>query len=83
MPLLLNRFTDHTINTGEVQIGYSVGPDNGPTLLLCHGVTSRRDGFLRVIDELIGDYRIITMDQRGHGFSGHTPGGLRPFRSRP
>jgi pimeloyl-ACP methyl ester carboxylesterase len=79
MPLLLNRFTDHTINTGEVQIGYSVGPDNGPTLLLCHGVTSRRDGFLRVIDELIGDYRIITMDQRGHGFSGHTPGAYDRF----
>ena len=79
MPLLLNGFTDHTINTGEVEIGYSVGPNNGPTLLLCHGVTSRRDGFLRVIDELVGDYRIITMDQRGHGFSGHTTGAYDRF----
>ena len=67
------------VNTGEVEIGYSVGPDNGPTLLLCHGVTSRRDGFLRVIDELVGDYRVITMDQRGHGFSGHTTGAYDRF----
>jgi pimeloyl-ACP methyl ester carboxylesterase len=74
MPLLLNGFTDHTINTGEIEIGYSAGPDNGPTLLLLHGVTSRRDGFLRVIDGLVNDYRVITMDQRGHGFSGHAYG---------
>ena len=74
MPLLLNGFTDHTINTGEIEIGYSAGPDNGPTLLLLHGVTSRRDGFLRVIDGLVNDYRVITMDQRGHGFSGHASG---------
>jgi pimeloyl-ACP methyl ester carboxylesterase len=74
MPLLISGFTDHTINTGEVEIGYSVGPDNGPTLLLLHGVTSRRDGFVRVIKELVKNYRVITMDQRGHGYSGHTPG---------
>lgn len=53
MALLLHGFTDHTINTGEVEIGYSVGPDHGSTLLLLHGVTSRRDGFLRVIDSLV------------------------------
>jgi pimeloyl-ACP methyl ester carboxylesterase len=74
MPLLLNEFTDHTIDTGEVEIGYSVGQNNGPTLLLLHGVTSRRDGFLRVIDSLVDNYRVVTMDQRGHGYSGHTPG---------
>ncbi len=73
MPLLLNGFTDHTTNTGEVEIAYSVGPDNGPTLLLLHGVTSRRDGFTMLLDALIEDYRVITMDQRGHGYSGHTP----------
>ncbi|MCH8229533.1 MAG: alpha/beta hydrolase [Chloroflexi bacterium] len=74
MALLLHGFTDHTINTGEVEIGYSVGPDNGSALLLLHGVTSRRDGFLRVIDSLVENHRVVAMDQRGHGFSGHTPG---------
>ena len=41
MVLLLNGFTDHTIDTGEVEIAYSTGPDNGPTLLLLHGLTDR------------------------------------------
>lgn len=74
MPLMLKGFTDHTINTGEVEIAYSVGPDNGPALLLLHGVTSRRDGFVEVIDALAANHRVFTMDQRGHGYSGHTPG---------
>ena len=74
MALLLNGFADHTIDTGEVEIAYSVGPNNGPMLLLLHGVTSRRDGFLQVIDALVNDYHIVTIDQRGHGYSGHTPG---------
>ena len=74
MKLLVDGFQDQTTDTGEVEIGYSVGPDNGPQLLLLHGVTSRRDGFVRVIDKLMPSYRIITMDQRGHGFSGHVPG---------
>ena len=74
MPLLLKGFTHHTINTGEVEIGYSVGPENGPPLLMLHGVTSRRDTFLRVLDSLTQNFRVITMDQRGHGYSGHAPG---------
>jgi pimeloyl-ACP methyl ester carboxylesterase len=71
MSLLLQGFSDETVSTGEVQIGYSVGPDNGPTLLLAHGVTSRRDSFLPVLDALTAKYRVVTMDQRGHGYSGH------------
>ncbi len=74
MALLLKGFRNHTINTGEVEIAYSVGPDNGPPLLLLHGVTSRRDSFIRVTDSLTPNYRVITIDQRGHGYSGHVPG---------
>ncbi len=74
MPLLLKGFTDHKINTGELEIGYSVGPENGPPMLLLHGVTSRRDTFMQVIDSLTPNFCVITMDQRGHGYSGHVPG---------
>jgi pimeloyl-ACP methyl ester carboxylesterase len=74
MDLLPAEFKHLALNTGEVTIGYSVGPDNGPDLLMLHGVTSRRDGFVRVLPALMPDYRIITIDQRGHGYSGHTPG---------
>ena len=73
MALLLNGFTDHTIDTGEVEIAYSTGPDNGPTLLL-HGLTDRRDAFPTVIDTLDEMHRVVAIDQRGHGYSGRTPG---------
>jgi len=72
--LLLNGFTDHTIDTGEVEIAYSTGPDNGPTLLLLHGLTDRRDAFPTVIDTLDEMHRVVAIDQRGHGYSGRTPG---------
>ena len=74
MALLLNGFTDHTIDTGEVEIAYSTGPDNGPTLLLLHGLTDRRDAFPTVIDTLVEMHRVVAIDQRGHGYSGRTPG---------
>ena len=74
MALLLNGFTDHTIDTGEVEIAYSTGPDNGPTLLLLHGLTDRRDAFPTVIDTLDEIHRVVAIDQRGHGYSGRTPG---------
>ena len=74
MVLLLNGFTDHTIDTGEVEIAYSIGPDNGPTLLLLHGLTDRRDAFPTVIDTLDEMHRVVAIDQRGHGYSGRTPG---------
>ena len=74
MALLLNGFTDHTIDTGEVEIAYSTGPDNGPTLLLLHGLTDRRDAFPTVIDTLDEMHRVVAIDQRGHGYSGRTPG---------
>lgn len=74
MPLLLNGFTDHVVDTGEVEIGYSVGPDNGSAMLLLHGMSSRRDGFMHVTDMLSEKYKVFTMDQRGHGLSGHMPG---------
>ena len=58
MALLLNGFSDHTINTGEVEIAYSVGPDNGPTLLLLHGLSDRRDAFPTVIETLTEKNRV-------------------------
>ena len=48
MNLLIDGLEHHTTDTGEVEIGYSVGPVNGPPLLLLHGVTSRRDGFVHI-----------------------------------
>ncbi|HIF72389.1 MAG TPA: hypothetical protein EYQ61_07540 [Dehalococcoidia bacterium] len=70
MRLLLDGFTHHTVNTGEVEIGYSVGPGNGPAMLLLHGMSSRRDGFMHVTGILSEKHKVFMMDQRGHGYSG-------------
>jgi pimeloyl-ACP methyl ester carboxylesterase len=74
MRLLLDGFTHHTVNTGEVEIGYSVGPGNGPAMLLLHGMSSRRDGFMHVTGILSEKHKVFMMDQRGHGYSGHASG---------
>lgn len=74
MDLMIEGFTHHTTHTGELEIGYSVGPGEGPPLLLLHGVTSRRDGFVCLMERLSEHFRVFTMDQRGHGYSGHADG---------
>jgi len=74
MALLLDGFAHHVVDTGEVEIGYSVGSGNGPAMLLLHGNSSRRDSFLNVAGLLSESYKVFAMDTRGHGFSSHTPG---------
>ncbi len=37
-------------------------------------MTDRRDGFIGIYDAITKHHRVVTIDQRGHGFSGHTPG---------
>ena len=69
MMLVEKRF-----NTGEVELNYAEGPDNGPPLVLLHGFTSRWQFYLPVIPYLESRYHIYAPDLRGHGRSGHTPG---------
>ena len=53
------------------------GPDGTPTLVLCHGYTGSALDFSLVVDALAADRRVVTLDQRGHGYStktGHLEG---------
>lgn len=67
MALYLDGFTHHVVDTGEVEIGYSVGPDNGPAMLLLHGNSCRRDSFLNVAGLLSESYKVFAVDTRGMG----------------
>lgn len=49
---------------------YAEGPAEGPTLLLLHGVTRCWRDWQPILPGLIRDWRIIGLDQRGHGGSG-------------
>lgn len=55
----------------QVAIGYSEGPNHGPPLLLIHGLTVRRESFAPVAVELMKNFHVFAIDQRGHGQSGH------------
>jgi len=60
-------------DTGEVVLNYAEGPDNGPPLVLLHGVTSRWQTFNPIVNEFINRWHIYALDFRGHGKSGRTP----------
>ena len=65
--------TEHTLH-GHPHIHYAQGPDNGPPLILVHGITNNWRGFLPLLPELILRWHVIIPDLRGHGHSARTPG---------
>jgi pimeloyl-ACP methyl ester carboxylesterase len=48
---------------------YEHGPSDAPAVLLVHGWTLNASFFSDVVADLSRDFRTITYDQRGHGFS--------------
>lgn len=50
---------------------YSVGPDNGPALLLMHGLSGNQRTWKPLMPYLKDHYQVFAIDQRGHGLSGH------------
>jgi pimeloyl-ACP methyl ester carboxylesterase len=69
--------TEHTFDTGEVQLNYAEGPANGPPLVLLHGLGRRWQVFLPVIPALSLRWHIFAPDLRGHGKSSHVTRGYR------
>jgi lipase len=49
------------------------GPADAPPLLCIHGITSHGNRFRRLAQERFGDFRVISVDLRGHGHSGWQP----------
>jgi pimeloyl-ACP methyl ester carboxylesterase len=63
-------------NTG-VPLNYMEGPDNGPPLLLLHGITQRWQGFVQILPALTQSYHVYAPDLRGHGRSARAKGHYR------
>ncbi len=51
-------------------------PEGSPALLFIHGWLDHARGFDPLIAQLPSSFRTIALDLRGHGRSGHAPGGL-------
>lgn len=66
-------FTTHTFDTGELTLSYAEGPDNGPPLVLLHGVTGRWQAHEPLMRALMDRWHVYALDLRGHGESGRAP----------
>ena len=64
---------EKSFDTGEVVLNYAEGPDNGPPLLLMHGIWGFWQGFQPIINSVINRWHVYAIDFRGHGKSGRTP----------
>jgi len=69
MMLVERRF-----DTGEVELNYAEGPDNGPPILLIHGITGNWRSFLPIMPSITMRWHVYAVDLRGHGKSGHKTG---------
>lgn len=54
---------------GPVKLNVARGPQNGPPLLLLHGVTRRWQSFVPILPALAPRWTISALDFRGHGQS--------------
>lgn len=54
---------------GGVQLNLATGPNNGPPLLMLHGVLRRWQGFMPLIVPLSSYWQVHAVDHRGHGKS--------------
>lgn len=52
----------------------AVGPENGPTFVLLHGVQRQWRDFAGVLPQLCKRFHVIAIDHRGHGGSHRTSG---------
>jgi pimeloyl-ACP methyl ester carboxylesterase len=70
-------FRQTTLHAGEVELNFVEGPDNGPPLVLLHGLGRRWQVFEPLLPALCKDWHIYAPDLRGHGESTHIARGYR------
>jgi len=61
----------------EVSIHYAEGAQNGPPLVLLHGLARDWRSFLVLLPELSSRFQVFALDLRGHGESSRATGGYR------
>lgn len=71
------------ITRGDVTISVTDLSGDGPPLLLLHGLAGSSREMLATADALIDSFRVLLVDQRGHGRSTRRPEDLWGRRSSP
>ncbi len=72
----MSLLRENKIDLGDAVLNYAEGPDQGPPLLLLHGLTDRWQYFLPIIPHLSYRWHLYALDFRGHGRSSRSP----PYR---
>jgi pimeloyl-ACP methyl ester carboxylesterase len=65
---------ENSLDTGLVTINYAEGSDNGPPLILLHGIGRNWRDFLRLLPAF-DRWHVFALDLRGHGRSSHVSQG--------
>ena len=67
---------DHALTVGGLAFHYVAwGQESAPPLVLLHGITGHARSWDALARELCADFRVIALDQRGHGDSDRAPDG--------
>ena len=75
MRSLLPGTEERIAKLSHSEIAYSESKAEGPTLVLVHGLSVRRDSFRNVVPFLLKRFHVFAIDLRGHGFSSRHEGG--------
>lgn len=68
------RAQDHYTELGDVVFHWrQIGDPDAPTLLMLHGIMGHSREWDGLYTRMLPDYRVIALDQRGHGTSGWAP----------
>jgi pimeloyl-ACP methyl ester carboxylesterase len=62
---------------GDRAINIAVGPENGPPLIMFHGVTRNWHTFAPILPALISNFEVFVVDFPGHGKSDRSKHGYR------
>jgi pimeloyl-ACP methyl ester carboxylesterase len=71
----MTDYPEKKFQARNIEVNYAEGPDNGPPLLLIHGLGGHWPNWEPVIDQFSENWHIYAIDLRGHGDSGRVPGG--------
>jgi pimeloyl-ACP methyl ester carboxylesterase len=65
----MNQFTERSFHSAGLTLNYVTATPGGPSLIFLHGVCRRWQDCLTVVPALASRWRIVALEQRGHGAS--------------
>ena len=64
--------TQKIVNFDGIDLVYFEGGQGTETIVLLHGFAANKSNWIRFVRTLVSDYKVIILDQAGHGESGGT-----------